>query len=722
MRITRRSLPPLVAALSSLALLPTVAAAADTIPGEVVVRFAKGTSGAAQTRAANAAGAERSAAIALPATRVVRLEDGVSTAAAVRALERRSDVLWAEPNYRFEVAQLPDDPLLPQLWGLHNTGQPLAQALAPGDDGVRAGTPGVDLGTARAWDVTTGSAQTLVGVVDTGIAHHEDLDANLRVDLSRDFRDPFDEDGDPTADANGHGTHVAGTIGAVGGNGIGVAGVNWQVGLVALRALDAGTGTSADIAASFAYAGQLGLPVVNASLGGPSLSNAVSDAIRLSPGTLFVVAAGNDGEDVDRDAAYPCRLPLDNIVCVAATGNIGDLSWFSNYGRQAVDVGAPGSQILSTTPSYRAAHDLPIDVASFPTEWTTGPAGQQWAVVAEPDGDELAMPAAGDLQPGIDSYVTSRAFSLAGRRACTLLTQARADLGDPDAPSGMAIVERTIDGVGWSEIGRFTTGGWQQSRYSLLADGADEVKVRVRLVSSDDTPAGLDGVRIADLTAVCLDETRDDAYVRHNGTSMASPHVAGAAALLLARNPSLTMPQLRDALLSTTTPQPALFGRTVTGGNVDVAAALAAVTPKPAPVPTPVPPVPAPPAPAPAPAPAAVAPVLQAVRGSVVVEPRRLRADRAVVVRVGVGSAASVRATGRLSWRGGSAPLRAAASRGTVRSGGIATLRLRLSARDQRRALAASRAGRPVTAVVRVRITPRGELRARTITQRVRVG
>ncbi|MDW5594592.1 S8 family serine peptidase [Conexibacter stalactiti] len=722
MRITRRSLTPLLAGLSSLALLPAAAAAADTVPGEVVVRFEKGTSGAAQTRAASAAGGERSAAIALPATRVVRLEDGVSPAAAVRALERRDDVVWAEPNYRVATTRLPDDPLLPQLWGLRNDGQAVPQALAPGDDGARAGTPGVDLGAERAWDVTTGSAQTLVGVVDTGIAHHEDLDANLRVDLSRDFRDPFDDDGDPTADADGHGTHVAGTIGAVGGNGIGVAGVNWQVGLVALRALDAGTGTSADIAASFAYAGQLGLPVVNASLGGPNLSHAVSDAIRLSPGTLFVVAAGNDGEDIDRDAAYPCRLPHGNIVCVAATGNVGDLSWFSNFGREAVDVGAPGSQILSTTPSYRAAHDLPIDVASFPTEWTTGPAGQQWAVVAEPDGDELAMPAAGDLQPGIDSFVTGRAFSLAGRRACTLLTQARADLGDPDAPSGMAIVERTIDGVGWSEIGRFTTGGWQQRRYSLLADGADEVKVRVRLVSSDDTPAGLSGVRIADITAVCLDEARHNAYVRHNGTSMASPHVAGAAALLLARNPHLTMPQLRDALLSTTTPQPALFGRTVTGGNVDVVAALAAATP---PAPTPIPPVPAPapPAPAPAPLPAAVPPTAaQTVRGSLLVEGRRLRADRGVVVRVGVDAVASVRASGRVSWRGGSAPLRAAVSRGVVRSGAIATLRLRLSERDLRRALSASRAGRPVTAVVRVRIVPRGELRARTLTKRVRVG
>ncbi|MDO8211816.1 S8 family serine peptidase [Conexibacter sp. CPCC 206217] len=713
-------------ALLALGAVPALAGAAtpQTVPGEVVVRFAKGTATTVQRQAVSAAGAERSAAIALPSTRVVRLEDGVSQRSAISRLQGRDDVLWAEPNYVYHAERLPDDPRLPQLWGLSNSGQSVPQALAPGDNGLRAGIPGVDLGAARAWDVTTGSAQTLVGVVDTGIAHHEDLDANLRVDLSRDFRDPFDDAGDATADANGHGTHVAGTIGAVGDNGIGVAGVNWNVGLVALRALDAGSGTSADIAAAFAYAGALGLPVVNASLGGPGRSQAIGDALRLSTGTLFVVAAGNDGEDVDGGDSYPCRFEYDNVLCVAATGNVGDLSWFSNYGRETVDVGAPGSQVLSTVPTYLTAHALTIDAADFPVDWTTGPAGQEWTAVSEPDGDELVGPGAGSVPPNLDSFLLSRPWSLAGRRGCSLEAQMNLDLGDPEEPSGAVVLERTIDGAGWTEIGReTTTAGWRTSSLPLLADGAEQVRLRIRLVTDDVVAPGLGGARIATLRARCLDDASHDGYALFNGTSMASPHVAGAAALLVAKDPRLTSAQLRDALTSTVVPDPALFGRTVTGGRVDVAAALAALTPQPQP---PAPQPPAPPAPQPPAPPVSQPPALQpggtiatALRASLRVGPQRLGRGGTITALVGVSAPASVRATGRLDWRRGGVSLRGV--RRTLRAGDAVQLRLRLAPRSLMRVQQARRAGRAVTAVVRLRVAPRGEGRAVTITSRARI-
>jgi subtilisin family serine protease len=210
-----------------------------------------------------------------------------------------------------------------------------------------------------------------VGVVDTGIElAHNDLAGQIATNPGEsgggregngvdddhdgfvdDYRgwDWVDNDNTP-ADAYGHGTHVAGTIAALTDNGIGIAGVAPQAKVMPLRALDAtGSGSDSDVAAAFAYAGRLGLPVVNASLGG-GFSQAIEDAIAAHPSTLYVVAAGNDGADDDAPATaeYPCAYPLPNIVCVGASDNADQPASFSNYGATSVDLFAPGVNVLST--------------------------------------------------------------------------------------------------------------------------------------------------------------------------------------------------------------------------------------------------------------------------------------------------------------------------------------------------------------------------------------
>ena len=255
--------------------------------------------------------------------------------AALAALRADPDVAWAEPN---RPRRLSAEPLGDLLWGLHNRGQAVWAA---------SGSPDADIDAPQAWGLSLGEGAT-VAVVDTGIdAGHPDLAG--RIVPGFDF---VDDDADPQ-DGHGHGTHVAGTA-AAGLDGGGVVGVAPRAAVMPLRVLDAsGNGSSADVAAAFAYAGDRGVRVVNASLGSPYPSIAERKAIESHPDTLYVVAAGNGGgdfagDDVDGPAReWPCAESAPNLVCVGATGPTDARSPFSNFGAASVDLFAPGETIVS---------------------------------------------------------------------------------------------------------------------------------------------------------------------------------------------------------------------------------------------------------------------------------------------------------------------------------------------------------------------------------------
>lgn len=310
--------------------------APDAVPGEVVVRYRPGTPGSARRAArarVGAAGIERST---IARMEVIRLGPGEDRDAAIAELSRRPDVLYAEPNHvvRTLAPVIPNDPGFEFQWGLHNTGQ-------------ANGRPDADIDAPEAWAITRGDGAVRVAVVDTGIdAEHPDLQGNVLPD-GKDWVD--DGTANHLTDPNGHGTHVAGIIGAVGDNGVGVAGVAWEVGLMSLRVLDPdGSGSTADVAEAFNHAGENAVPIVNASLGWRQWSQAVHDAITEQPGTLFVVAAGNASGNNDRDPTYPCAFRLPNVLCVTATNRWDGRASFSNIGPRTVHLGAPGRDILST--------------------------------------------------------------------------------------------------------------------------------------------------------------------------------------------------------------------------------------------------------------------------------------------------------------------------------------------------------------------------------------
>lgn len=275
--------------------------------------------------------------------------------ASISVLQKDGNVAYAEPDYRLHtLATLPNDPDFGLLYGLNNTGQ-------------GSGLPGCDIDAPEAWDLTTGSSQVIVGVIDTGIDYrHPDLQANIWTNPGEiagngidDDRNGFiddihgwdfaNNDNDPMDD-HGHGTHCAGTIAAVGNNGIGVTGVVWKARLAALKYLDSsGSGYTSDAINAISYANAMGFPITNNSWGGDFYSQSLYEVI--NDGGLFVAAAGNDyGKNNDLEPTYPASYENVNLLAVAASDDHDYLAYFSNYGPASVDLAAPGAGIWSCAP------------------------------------------------------------------------------------------------------------------------------------------------------------------------------------------------------------------------------------------------------------------------------------------------------------------------------------------------------------------------------------
>lgn len=279
-----------------------------------------------------------------------------------KTLLARKVVTSCTPNYELKASDVSvNDPYSDNLWGINN------------DIGISA---------RRAWDVTTGSSDVVVAILDTGIDYnHPDLAANIWINPGETAGNGIDDDGngfiddvhgvntvlgaanrgDPMDD-NEHGTHVAGTIGAVGNNGDGVVGVNHSVKLMGLKFMDAtGGGRLSDAIAAIDYMVSMkvsygvNIRVSNNSWGGGGFSPALHAAIdrARAAGIAFVAAAGNSRQDTDLFPSYPSSYEVANVVSVAAIDTNQSLASFSNYGAESVDIAAPGVGIFSTLPNGR---------------------------------------------------------------------------------------------------------------------------------------------------------------------------------------------------------------------------------------------------------------------------------------------------------------------------------------------------------------------------------
>jgi subtilisin family serine protease len=589
--------------LGAVSLIPPAAAGAGgrsaearyrpirAVPGEVLIRYRRGLDRRERAAIRRAADVRLEERLPLSRLELVRTARGWGVGKAVAELEDLPGVAYAEPNFRYRIdALIPDDSLFGQQWGMTKIDAP------------------------EAWDSGTGSTDVVVAVLDTGLEYeHPDLNDNVWLNpgeipdtLDNDGNgfvddqagwdfvgDDVSEDNDPR-DANGHGSHVAGILGAKGNNGVGVAGVNWDVSIMPLRVCDAGGSCdSADVVEAIDYAGDMGADVANMSFSGGSFSLAQKNAIDAAADTLFVTSAGNSGTNNDSTPQYPCAYNLAHLICVAASTQ-NDGRWpNSNFGPTSVDLTAPGDDVLSTFPVF----DTTVFTDDFegPAKWdfleapATSPT--QWERTTEHTNPARNMTDSHDGAYGPNGNVAASVTSswdLTDRNGCSIRYQLRLDT----QPSvDWLLVE---GGSGFQELDRWsgsTLGGFTLLT-SDLGDFEDQAVVPFRFRLTSDDSDQRDGAHVDDVTVQCLKPVASwmagDGYVQLEGTSMAAPHVAGTAALLRSEKPSATVTELKAAILGSVDPVSAFAGITVTGGRLNANRALAFLTdvsPPAAPVP-----------------------------------------------------------------------------------------------------------------------------------------
>ncbi len=597
---TDRPAPPVVSA--------TPAPAFAT--GRAIVQWAPGADRADRVEARADAEVSFAANLGDPDFQLVHVQAGQTIAGAVAELEADPAVAVAERDGYSTPAALPDDPLFDQLWGLRNTGL--------GVDGFSGAVAGADIDAEGAWARTVGDPATVVADIDTGYRfEHPDL-ANVAWDNPGETENGIDDDGNgivddlhgadfvgsdgehPTIDGDptdedlrsgGHGVHTAGTIGAEGDNGIGITGVAQDVRIMPLRVCSrfaAGEDSrcpNSSIVAAINYAGAKGARVANISLVSTAFSQAEVNALAANPNVLFVISAGNDGVDNDSAPHYPCDFEpqteaappvpgaIDNVVCVAATDQADELAGFSDWGASSVDLGAPGTEILSTYP-LRKLVDEHFETDDFDSKWSATGVDGGFARTNEAPLTSFGMsdsPGGAPL-PGSVRQSTSATVSLPpGFEFCALEQTRTVSLG-----GGTYSYEVLLDGAAVATASPSTSGRFVLPLGGLLAAGGD-VSLRFRYAAGG-APTSDNGVWLDDIELHCPEPVgQASGYEFLEGTSMAAPQVSGAAGLLFSLEPAASVTEVRGALLAGTEPVASLAGKTTSGGRLDIPGAMDAL-------------------------------------------------------------------------------------------------------------------------------------------------
>ena len=481
-----------------------------------------------------------------------------TTAQLIAELSRDPAVEVAEPNYLRWVNSVPNDALFTNLWALRNLGQPV--------NGL-AGTSGADIRFVAAWSLARPSTNpVVVAVIDTGVDYtHPDIASNMWINPGEIPGNGVDDDGDGyvddyygydfadnlpnPSDSGFHGTHVAGTIAAIGNNQIGVIGVNYQARIMALRASSDGEtiSTSAEIEA-LQYATMMksrgvNIVAINASFGGGSSSSVESDAIQSAgdAGIIFCAAAGNNSSDNDTTVFYPADYRLNNMIVVAASDQNDALASFSNYGTNTVDLAAPGVNILSLLPVALAGKD------SYVQQGSTTYSANELTFSGTTTGITATVYYCGLGNPANFPSAVSNNIALILRGTLTFSNKVVNAIA---AGARAAVIYNNASGNFNGTLGG--TNNWIPAISLSQADGQTLQATLPATATVIDTP---DPAQI---------------YQYLDGTSMATPHVVGAVAFAAQNFPAETISQRIQRVLTNVDVVAGLVGKVHTGGRLNL--------------------------------------------------------------------------------------------------------------------------------------------------------
>ncbi|TGM77760.1 peptidase S8 [Leptospira mtsangambouensis] len=602
------------------------------LPGEVVITFKKSIPDselvhqtsklAAGTGVLNLKGHFTTAKLAASET----MEQGLAR------IKQDPSVESVEPRYLYyKQASTPNDPEFTRLWGLNNTGQTLASPSYTANSS-NPGTSGKDMNVLGAWDVTTSCNNTIVAVLDTGVTYtHQDLVGNMwdgsggcvnqngtaigggcpnhGYDFASGDNNPRDEEG--------HGTHVAMTIGAVGNNGVGISGVCQSAKIMAVRVLGLDGGTNDNIANGIYFAVRNGAKVINMSLGGPSFSTAINSAIEFARtnDVLVVVAAGNDGLNLSGTGnAYPCENTNANVICISALDQKHALANFSNYdsnvtvASRSADFGAPGTNIYS---GYGTEVSYNENATSY-SDWSYATSGTAWVsstctlanykmlVTADCTLANVLFDSSSNTMTNLSLSTNSIVYknftiptgatnvslshfivSVGERKdstSCYDYIQAKysATAGSPAAGTTLTMYD--------GNLGSFQSQLCRNGGTAFVSNSADtkiltnciggagtNCTVGYRMVS--DTSGQYPGGIVGDVFLTAWAPS-NSALAYLNGTSMATPNTAGVAALIRSYNPSFTYQDVITKLIEGGVTETALTGTTQYGKAINANASI----------------------------------------------------------------------------------------------------------------------------------------------------
>ena len=415
----------------------------------------------------------------------------------VQTLSSYDTVEYVEHDLIYQMQSYPNDAFFSSLWGLHNSGQ-------------NGGTVDADIDAPEAWQLATGGSSVVVGVIDTGVDYtHDDLiqniwtnpgeiagndiddDGNGFVDDVHGF-DFANNDGDPMDD-HGHGTHVSGTIAGVGNNTTGVTGINWSSSIMALKFLSgSGSGSSSDAVRAVNYATMMrttygvNVRLTNNSWGGGGRYAPLESAIRssLQADMLFVAAAGNNGENTDQSPHYPSNYNVANVISVAATDRNDELASFSNYGRNTVDLAAPGVSILSTVPNGGYSY---FSGTSMAAPHVAGVAALAWSAMPNASYVEIrdAIYAGVDPVAGLNGMVATDGRLNAHQTMIALGFDPGDPLPDPGpGPNPPPAGDSYEDDDAWADASTINPNGTLQYHSIHVASDVDWVRFTLSDVAS----------------------------------------------------------------------------------------------------------------------------------------------------------------------------------------------------------------------------------------------